>query len=442
MQISSTSSFAKCPSSSSGSSTYQQSWPYLILKKQEQEKESGIKIRNGRNASGTDLPISVLHEAFGAFGQKSFTDKEIQCGTEFLHTLCSSMQHYYDNEADRASMVRDLFTSFLKLPIIPSEVADHLTTDGSAAMVVDDGDGETKRKQVTYVVFEVKKEEGSTGYDPFMQAFAYSYVSFSKACLRRRSVPCFLIIISGPNLAISGSINADTFVLYQQLTPNFSLVLVEGLDFPSDLLFSLLALKKAVNDVTQIKLHKETSDFPFFSTFMKDSKPHHIKYTGKIKGLVFKADLKAADSTAEVIVKFSYRYGYPQHQLSAQKGYSPNIIHYFDKQPPWHIVMEYWNLKEQLFNPNSTQLQQVQDFLTTFKENRYVHGDLRSVNVWVNGGNDAIAILDFDWAGEEGSVRYPFSLNTELQWPDGASPGALITHQHDEYWINQLKQPA
>ena len=39
----------------------------------------------------------------------------------------------------------------------------------------------------------------------------------------------------------------------------------------------------------------------------------------------------------------------------------------------------------------------------------YVHGDLRPQNVLVV--NNTIRVLDFDWAGQTGVVRYPKELN-------------------------------
>ena len=44
--------------------------------------------------------------------------------------------------------------------------------------------------------------------------------------------------------------------------------------------------------------------------------------------------------------------------------------------------------------------------------NRFVHGDLRLQNVLVVG--DSVRIVDFDWAGLEGTARYPKELNMRI----------------------------
>ena len=72
----------------------------------------------------------------------------------------------------------------------------------------------------------------------------------------------------------------------------------------------------------------------------------------------------------------------------------------------------------------------------------FVHGDIRPLNVLIETAkdapyNDLVALIDFDWAGRAGVVRYPLSLNRNIKWPAGVAPGALITKEHD---IDMLKQ--
>ena len=41
--------------------------------------------------------------------------------------------------------------------------------------------------------------------------------------------------------------------------------------------------------------------------------------------------------------------------------------------------------------------------------------------------------IDWDWAGRQGTARYPLSLNAAgIAWPPGAAAGELITREHDE----------
>ena len=52
----------------------------------------------------------------------------------------------------------------------------------------------------------------------------------------------------------------------------------------------------------------------------------------------------------------------------------------------------------------------------------YVHGNLRSENILVDG--DEICILGFDWAGVEGKARYPVELDSDELHEDAQCGGA------------------
>jgi hypothetical protein len=75
--------------------------------------------------------------------------------------------------------------------------------------------------------------------------------------------------------------------------------------------------------------------------------------------------------------------------------------------------------------------------------NDFVHGDLRDVNIMYGSLPDqnrsGYFIVDFDWAGPIGKATYPFSINTAHKWPNGVAPGAVITQNHDHYWLDLLE---
>lgn len=49
-----------------------------------------------------------------------------------------------------------------------------------------------------------------------------------------------------------------------------------------------------------------------------------------------------------------------------------------------------------------------------------LHGDIRSVNILVMH-NGEFRLIDFDWAGREGVVTYPATLNTDIPWHSDVS---------------------
>ena len=62
-----------------------------------------------------------------------------------------------------------------------------------------------------------------------------------------------------------------------------------------------------------------------------------------------------------------------------------------------------------------------------------VHGDLRQTNVAVkHGENDwMVKFVDFDWAGPAGIQRFPPCMNSQIDWPVGVGPLAVMYPQHD-----------
>lgn len=63
-----------------------------------------------------------------------------------------------------------------------------------------------------------------------------------------------------------------------------------------------------------------------------------------------------------------------------------------------------------------------------------MHGDLRRPNIMTlerERVRMGAMLLDFNWAGENGQVRYPALLNqSEIAWADGVKPGGPIRIQH------------
>ena len=78
-----------------------------------------------------------------------------------------------------------------------------------------------------------------------------------------------------------------------------------------------------------------------------------------------------------------------------------------------------------------------------------VHGDIRLPNVIIEDCDDEgtedeesigahTRIVDFDWAGHEGVVRYPHDLS-QGQWVEGVEDYALIRASHDNAMVEKLR---
>ena len=98
------------------------------------------------------------------------------------------------------------------------------------------------------------------------------------------------------------------------------------------------------------------------------------------------------------------------------------IMEYLDPCT-WQTWLEF--LKFDATAVNRTQLQEALDSIIEKLESKnYVHGDLRSNNIVIR--TDVIEksvdlkVIDFDWAGEAGQVRYPAERNRDIWWPGEA----------------------
>ena len=58
-----------------------------------------------------------------------------------------------------------------------------------------------------------------------------------------------------------------------------------------------------------------------------------------------------------------------------------------------------------------------------------------------NGITLQVFLIEFEWAGPEGTARYPLFMNrSEITWPGGAEDGLPIRKEHDEWWLHALMQ--
>jgi serine/threonine protein kinase len=74
----------------------------------------------------------------------------------------------------------------------------------------------------------------------------------------------------------------------------------------------------------------------------------------------------------------------------------------------------------------------------------FVHGDIRDTNIMVRkDGKAGFMLVDFDWAGEIGVVRYPMNVNRgpDLWRPEGALDGELITADDDMQMLENMLTP-
>lgn len=145
------------------------------------------------------------------------------------------------------------------------------------------------------------------------------------------------------------------------------------------------------------------------------------------------------------LAKFTQHYGISVHKAWASIGLAPHSPTATPLDCGMQLVtMEILSDEWQFLNQLETET--VQDTCTyalTALEQAHqtlldsgavgVHGDLRQSNVAVKRGKKGwmVKFVDFDWAGSAGVQAYPPYMNSQIDWPTGVRPLAIMYPEHD-----------
>ncbi|KAI6010403.1 hypothetical protein BKA83DRAFT_102848, partial [Pisolithus microcarpus] len=155
----------------------------------------------------------------------------------------------------------------------------------------------------------------------------------------------------------------------------------------------------------------------------------------------------------KIVVKFVTRYGIDAHLTMANAGFAPKL-RYFGPIGTAENAVTYGKLKmvvmdyiEGLTLQDALEQEKVPaSFVTHLRQAiaqlhdaGLVFGDLRVPNLIVTPNNEVtIRLIDFDWAGKDGEVMYPISINLGLLWAEGVGRLKPIEKQHDLFRLNRI----
>lgn len=183
----------------------------------------------------------------------------------------------------------------------------------------------------------------------------------------------------------------------------------------------------------------ENPDLPqYFRYTEKYAEPGQGKWDISRRLLYFAEAAEAIPKN--LCIKFVRRYGKEAHQYCAKRCIAPALYGLEALHGGWYmIVMEAIDLQKysllcdmRLQDKQRKRIRdKLLDCLRSLHNDGMVHGDIRDTNLLV-GPDDDIKLIDFDWAGQFGEVRYPMNINrSTVVRPPTVFDGELVTPEHD-----------
>ena len=168
----------------------------------------------------------------------------------------------------------------------------------------------------------------------------------------------------------------------------------------------------------------------------------HIRYLSHMDNskLLFAAE---SGDNEKICIKFVRHYSEDVHAFCASKGFAPALEGFEELPGGWHMVVmemigeDYCRLMD--FSPRYSHHDDIVKKLTSLHQAGYVHGDVRDTNIMVKkDGSQGFKVVDFDWSGRIGEVRYPMNVyrSGRLRRPVEAKDGQLIKAEHDIWMLN------
>ncbi|KAI0249171.1 hypothetical protein BJV78DRAFT_1130076 [Lactifluus subvellereus] len=430
-------------------------------------QQNACPIYNGRPAALTGPSVGLYSKAFAQvidslndISGANPTPEQVATTGKFMHDAST----IYPNEDARQSMT---FTYLEKL--LGVSIQSQVKLEGKVT-----GDGVSftplgTREWAVAVYYEMKAELGSG--DPGLQA-ALTYrkhvAQDSYRDIRNASCcPCLIIAIPGPYICFMGGVFAHVPIV-QPFTPYLYL---GGHPFTREhvaytaRVFHVVAeaIHTLVDEYTKVRTRREIETpeaaclLPY-SSFGVNYNGVDLVYHERLPGASGVEDdpgramFRATLGTMDVVVKFCETYCADAHMLLAEHKFAPRLYHFGRVSGGLcMVVMELvsgsnayhrFRAKDQYKeNPLPAHVRNdIRDAVKLLHENGLVFGDLRRPNIMVVSRETVTGtarqggmLVDFDWAGVDGSARYPPIINDsgEIRWASGIKAGGLIEKQHD-----------
>jgi len=312
-----------------------------------------------------------------------------------------------------------------------------------------------------YFIAEFENEAAISKSEPYMQAVTDYFEATKKHApkLSKSALPCFLLVAFGPYIVFAGAawnlrpvvqvLSTPLALHYHSTDTQNQLTVARHMAAFRKALKTLKAYYEGLSDDKAGLVSKNESHdtlFPYRTEFksLEDESTQTICYAkqfdegGIKKALVFFGTLEG-DPTVLICIKFSRRYSKEAHLHCAELGFSPRLRGFEELPGGWYmVVMDRLIDYDALVDLSDTDrlpesgLEVMGEQLKTLHARHLVHGDIRDTNILVKDNKTHLMLIDFEWAGVEGVVRYPPYVNyTDIERPNDARDGLPIKAAHD-----------
>ncbi|KAF9447623.1 hypothetical protein P691DRAFT_106247 [Macrolepiota fuliginosa MF-IS2] len=449
-----------------------------------------------------EIPVRIYHSVYAHFLRTmetplkdlDFTEIELDQAALLL-TLFSAR---YEDKESRITAIRQALSTAVHPNLLMEK---HLNLDRQTGNIIE-LDGAVFQicydpvnlcySQGLSALTKVTNEVGEGGCNPAARvAYYYAHISVSQFItdyIKSNSPrPSLLITITGPHLAVYGAVFVGRPVV--QLLAKHTFSATENIDRRPDeggtggeggyssidhgtlLVARLLrALRSGIDELqhyySELPFPPQSSPVP-----LGVLQPHpwlteletegygkvQLTYTQQMepKKALFRARMRVEkghtdmDDTAEldVVVKFTHSYHGGAHKLLAAQKLAPVLYHCrWEKDVEMIVViMEFVKNGDCIPDMLPSDRRDVynkslQRAVETLHGKQWVFGDLRAPNVLFAG--EGVRLIDFEWCGTEGRVRYPPAINLNMKdvmhWSPDVTRGGLIKKEHDVHMLRKL----
>ena len=403
------------------------------------QAEPAKRIMCSRPHGASLINIRLMHPIFQEIVDVLERGDPTRQDYELAARLACVQPNSYENEGRRRDDVNDLLNEYVakahNLVISARIVARTSESDGSAG---------------AFFNAAYKNEKGLGTADPYMENAAYYALYWSyKDGPDYHCCPWLMMEVVGQEVGLSGGAWACGYPCVQPLSSN-----VPFLAVPQDrnlqqmqvrmcmaLRIGFSGLAAWYRDIVPTLLTPDPqAQFPYARTFTDlNGTKIGLRYEGKMEHQVNNNALFRAtrlDSNEDVVVKFTPWYGESVHELLAEHDMAPPLFACEHVAGMKMVVMGYCTGSMWPDSPSKAHMELVKRAESLLGEANLVHGDLRKPNILVEG--EKIRIIDFDWAGTAGTVKYPICLSTAEDWHENAGVSCPIEHAHDQHMVKIL----